>query len=62
MSEFLHMGGYASYVWSAWGITLAVLVYNAWAAYRYHATALSRLRASGEESGAGPQPTVRQIR
>ncbi|MGB0919751.1 MAG: heme exporter protein CcmD [Alphaproteobacteria bacterium] len=25
MSEFLNMGGYASYVWPAYGITLAVL-------------------------------------
>ena len=26
MSDFLHMGGYAFYVWSAYGITLVVLV------------------------------------
>jgi heme exporter protein D len=25
MSEFLAMGGYAKYVWSAWGISLVVL-------------------------------------
>ena len=28
MSEFLDMGGYARYVWSAFGITLVVLVGN----------------------------------
>lgn len=26
MNEFLAMGGYAKYVWSAWGISLVVLV------------------------------------
>ena len=28
MSDFLHMGGYAAYVWSAYGISLAVLLVN----------------------------------
>ena len=28
MSEFLHMGGYAFYVWSSYGITLVVLLLN----------------------------------
>ena len=26
MSEFLAMGGYAKYVWSAWGISVVVLI------------------------------------
>jgi len=26
MAEFLHMGGYASYVWSSYGIALIVLL------------------------------------
>ena len=26
MSEFLHMGGYAGYIWSAYGITALVLM------------------------------------
>jgi heme exporter protein CcmD len=26
MSEFLLMGGYAKYVWSAWGISAAILI------------------------------------
>ena len=37
MTDFLLMGGYAPYVWSAYGITLIVLVVNIWAAYRRHA-------------------------
>ena len=28
MSEFFDMGGYAGYVWPAYGITLAVVVLN----------------------------------
>lgn len=29
MQEFLHMGGYATYVWSAYGITAVVLAATA---------------------------------
>ncbi|MDJ0956644.1 MAG: heme exporter protein CcmD [Arenicellales bacterium] len=32
MSEFFHMGGYAAYVWSAYGLSVAVLVLNVIAA------------------------------
>lgn len=28
MREFLNMGGYGAYVWSAYGIALLVLLYN----------------------------------
>ena len=28
LQSFLHMGGYAIYVWPAYGITLIVLVWN----------------------------------
>ena len=28
MAEFLHMGGYGAYVWSAYGIALVVLLVN----------------------------------
>lgn len=28
LEEFLHMGGYAGYVWSSYGITLVVLLAN----------------------------------
>jgi heme exporter protein D len=28
MSEFLHMGGYAAYVWPSYGLALFILVYN----------------------------------
>ena len=28
MSEFLNMGGYGAYVWSAYGLSLVVIVLN----------------------------------
>jgi heme exporter protein CcmD len=28
MSEFLAMGGYAKYVWSAWSISVIVLIFT----------------------------------
>ena len=61
MSEFLAMGGHGPYVWSAYGVTLAVMVYNAWTAYRHQANALARLQQAGEEQESRAKPTVRQI-
>lgn len=29
LSDFFHMGGYATYVWSAYGIWLVVMIVNA---------------------------------
>ncbi len=29
LSEFLHMGGYGLYVWGAYGLSAAVLIWNA---------------------------------
>ena len=28
MADFFAMGGYGNYVWSAWGLTLAVMAVN----------------------------------
>ena len=55
MSEFLAMGGHGGYVWSAYGITLLVLMLSGWAATRRHKQAL---RDAGKAS-AGPQPVRR---
>ncbi|MCP4408391.1 MAG: heme exporter protein CcmD [Gammaproteobacteria bacterium] len=30
LTEFLHMGGYAFYVWTSYGLALLVLVMNLW--------------------------------
>jgi heme exporter protein CcmD len=43
MKEFLAMGGYAQFVWPAFGLAAAVLVYNFFAAQRRHRQAISRL-------------------
>lgn len=47
LQHFLAMGGYAAFVWPAYGIALAVLVWNIWSARRAHTearrTALRRL-------------------
>lgn len=32
MQEFLNMGGYGAYVWGAFGLTLMVLIWNAYSA------------------------------
>ncbi len=50
LGEFIDMGGYARYLWPSFGLTLAILIYNAWAARRAHAAAreqaLRRLAAT----------------
>ena len=60
MSEFFAMGGYAPFVWSAYGITLVVMVLNAWAARRRRGQALDRVRQMGEADLSGRTPTVRR--
>ena len=61
MTEFLQMGGYAPYVWSAYGLTLIVLLFNVWAAYRRHAVMLTRAQREDKLEMPQRQPTVRQI-
>lgn len=43
VAEFLEMGGYARYVWTAFGLTTLVLVGNFVAARRRYATTRQRL-------------------
>ena len=62
MNEFLQMGGDGAYVWSAYGITLAVLILNAWLARAKRRLALRRaqeLAAQADEPRK--QPTVRRL-
>lgn len=56
-SEFLHMGGYAFYVWTAYGLTLVVLAGIVLAALRRH----RQLRRSlaRRERRARRQPEVK---
>jgi heme exporter protein D len=43
MKEFLAMGGYAQYVWPAFGLAALVLLYNFVAAQRRHSRAILRV-------------------
>ena len=59
MSDFLHMGGYAAYVWTAYGITLVVIVLNAWLAVGGHARSLARVRQMNTAQPIERTPKVR---
>ncbi len=51
MTEWLHMGGYAVYVWSSYGIFLAVLAVNVLGARRAHRSAKRAARRRLERNG-----------
>ena len=61
MNEFLAMGGYAPYVWSAYGITLAVLLLNIWSARRARIRSLARAAETTADARPRRRPTVRQV-
>ena len=44
IGEFLAMGGYARYVWPAWGLSALVLAWNAWSALRLRRETLAAAR------------------
>lgn len=54
MNEFLHMGHYAFYVWSAYAVTLIVMTANVWGAWnRYQKNVLKAMdirRLQGKQS------------
>jgi heme exporter protein D len=55
LQEFFHMGGYGPYVWSCFGLTAAVLIYNAWSARRELAQQLIKAkRRNAIAEGAAP--------
>jgi heme exporter protein D len=47
MSEFLHMGGYAAFVWPSFGLAAGVLLWNVVSAHRLHAAARERATRRG---------------
>jgi heme exporter protein CcmD len=61
VSEVLAMGGDAAYVWPAYGITLALVVFNVWSARRKLLNALDAARRAGDASQPRSQPKVRQL-
>jgi heme exporter protein D len=62
MSEFFSMGGHGAYVWSAYGITLAVLIVNVWLVRAKRRSALQRAKAlATQDEVPRKQPTVRRL-
>jgi heme exporter protein CcmD len=55
MSDFLSMGGNGAYVWSAYGITLGVLIWNALSA-RYR---LRKNLAEAQQTAVAEEPARR---
>ena len=53
MNDFLSMGGYAGYVWPAFGLTVAVLLLNIWTARRTLALARRDARRRLAARGGG---------
>ena len=55
MAEFFHMGGYAFYVWSSFGLVAAVLTANVVSAIGAHRRLRKALQAglAARESGGG---------
>jgi heme exporter protein CcmD len=56
LQNFVHMSGYGAFVWSCYGLTAAVLVWNAWSARRglreqvLHATRRAQIQSTGQQS------------
>jgi heme exporter protein D len=48
LQTFLEMGGYAEYVWPAYGLTALVLLWNWWAARRSETEAQTAARRRNE--------------
>jgi heme exporter protein D len=62
VSEVFLMNGHGAYVWSAYGITLAVLILNVWLARAKRRTALQRARELATQAEVPrKQPTVRRL-
>ena len=55
------MGGYAAYVWTAYGITAVVIGLNVWLAQRRYSKALLAVRTAQPEAEPVRRPTVRKM-
>ena len=48
LQKFFEMGGYAGYVWTSYGLTALILLWNWWAARRSEAEALTAAKRRNE--------------
>ena len=61
MKEFLAMGGYAAYVWTAYGVTAIVIALNVWAARSRLRRTLGELETTAQPDDTARRPTVRKV-
>ncbi len=54
--DFVHMSGYGGYVWSAYALWLAVVIWNVWSAVRLRATVRERALRRAAAATARPAP------
>ena len=48
LQSFFHMGGYAGYVWTSYGLTALVLLWNWWSARRSETEAQTAAKRRNE--------------
>ena len=51
LAEFLHMGGYAFYVWTSYGITLVVMIVNLVKPIMYRRQLIAKLARRQQRAG-----------
>lgn len=62
LNDFLHMGGYAQFVWTSYGIALAVILWNVWGALRMRAEAREQaLRRTEIAATRGSTPIPNEL-
>ena len=60
MIDFLSMDGYAEFVWTSYGITLAIVIGLGFTSRRRRLAALANVRRPAAEE-PGKRPTIRRI-
>lgn len=58
LHEFLYMGGYAAYVWPAFGIVTIVMIANVIIARRRHRKTIEDIRRANEPETRGSHETA----
>jgi len=62
MASFFDMGGYGAYVWSAFGISAAVLILTVWLTRRGLRLTRERLRRRLQSAATAPQAAGMEVR